>query len=106
MNDALSGKVAIVTGGAQGLGKAICEALAEKNVSVVVLDVRKEQAQAVAASIKDAGGTAAAHVLDVRDENAVARTVETIRESYEHIDFLINNAGTDITKPVQDITIE
>jgi NAD(P)-dependent dehydrogenase (short-subunit alcohol dehydrogenase family) len=102
----LAGKVAIVTGGGQGLGKAICEALAEKSVAVVVCDIKKEQAEAVAAAINDAGGNAAAFVLDVRDEQAVARTVETIRKSHAHIDFLINNAGTDVTKPIEEISIE
>jgi D-sorbitol dehydrogenase (acceptor) len=86
----LDGKVAIVTGGAQGMGRAISLRYAKEGAKVVVADLNAEGAEAVAREIGDnAVGVAA----DVRDRAQVERMVETAVERFGGVDILVNNAG-------------
>ncbi len=102
----LKDKVVLVTGGSQGLGEAISRRLAEAGGMVCIADIKTEQAEAVAASINESGGQAAAFMLNVTDENSVQNIIDTITRQYGRIDVLINNAGTDVTKPITDLTVE
>lgn len=102
----LKGKVAIVTGGGQGLGEAICRCLAESGASIAVCDIKQEQAQAVAHSLAEQGGQAKAFLLDVRDKHAVIKTVKAAYAAFGRIDILINNAGTDVTKSLDALSVE
>lgn len=106
MKRRLEGKVAVVTGGGQGLGRALSETLAQQGATVAVCDVRAELAEEAVISIVSDGGTAAAYQLDVSDPLSVERTTELIREAHVHVDYLINNAGVDVTKPVETLTVE
>ena len=89
----LDGKVAIVTGGAHGMGEAEARLFAKERAKVVVADILGDQAEAVAASIRASNGAAIAATIDVISEPAwvalIAKTVET----YGRLDILVNNAG-------------
>ncbi len=88
-----SGKVAIVTGSAGGIGEAYARALAAEGASVVVADIASDGARAVAASIREAGGTAQECEVDVSSpESAEAMAAATV-ESFGGIDLLVNNAA-------------
>ncbi len=102
----LAGKVALVTGGAQGLGEAICRALAAAGVIVLVADVREEQAEKVASEIGSEGGKAIALHLDVMDQEQILSSVANVIEQHGHLDILINNAGTDLTVPIEELGID
>ncbi|MFT6014556.1 MAG: NAD(P)-dependent dehydrogenase (short-subunit alcohol dehydrogenase family), partial [Candidatus Azotimanducaceae bacterium] len=99
----LTGKVAHVTGGAKGIGEAICRALAMAGAKVMVSDVNYEGAKAVA---DDIGGSAM--LLDVTDRQAVDQAMEGTAEELGSLDILVNNAGVYIGfgGPVESITDE
>ncbi|MFQ5588045.1 MAG: 3-oxoacyl-[acyl-carrier-protein] reductase [Nitrospiria bacterium] len=90
------GKVALVTGGAQGIGKAICEHLAALGGTVVVSDLNLDGAKATASELAERGYQAMPVSMNVADADSVNQAVAGIREKWRHIDILVNNAG--ITK--------
>jgi len=86
-------KVAIVTGGGQGIGRAIALDFAETGVDVVVADINIEAAEAAAAEAAAAGSAGLAIELNVADAASVEAMVEKVTGKYGRIDYLINNAG-------------
>lgn len=101
----LTGMVALVTGGGRGLGEAICRMLGEAGAIAIVADIREELAQNVALEIQADGGKAKAMRLDICDEHQIAIAVEQIVQEFGRLDILINNAGTDVTLPIDELTI-
>ena len=89
----LKDKIALVTGGAQGIGKVVGEDLARQGAHVILGDVNLEGAQASAAEIKDHGGSASAVELNVTDAAGVQKTFDYISKEFKLIDILVNNAG-------------
>ena len=89
----LSGRVAIVTGGAAGIGEATSRLLAAQGALVVIGDVDCETAAVTAQSILESGGDAVSHLLDVCDAAAISPFVARVKKFYGRIDILINNAG-------------
>ena len=90
----LGGRVAVVTGAARGFGAAIADRLAEAGATVIVADVRLEEATATAARIADrTGATCVAGHLDVTDEGAVAAAFAAWHSDPGPVDVLVNNAG-------------
>jgi len=90
----LDGKIAVVTGGSRGIGKAICLRLAGMGATVVVNYVsRPDAAEATVASIKEAGGNAAAYQFDVADAEQVQAAFKKIVADFGRVDILVNNAG-------------
>jgi 3-oxoacyl-[acyl-carrier protein] reductase len=89
----LDNKVAIITGGARGLGKAYCLRLAREGAGVVVADILEKEAQEVAEEIKAAGGRAIAVKTDVTSEEATVSMAEETVKKFGRIDILVNNAG-------------
>jgi NAD(P)-dependent dehydrogenase (short-subunit alcohol dehydrogenase family) len=87
----LTGKVAIVTGGASGIGSGICTVLAEQGASVTVADIDLPGAEAIAAGLP--GSLGSAIHLDVTDQDSVDALVETLTGGDGHVDILVNNAG-------------
>jgi len=85
-------KVVVVTGAASGIGRAIALRAAQDGHTVIVADIQ-EPAETVEA-ISSSGGTAIPHLCDVRDSSSVESLFATVRESFGHVDILINNAGT------------
>ena len=92
-------RVALVSGGARGIGAAIARRLAADGMPTVITDIRHEAAQANAASINDAGGRAVAIGMDIRSPESVADGVAAAREAFGEIDVLVNVAGWDELKP-------
>jgi 3-oxoacyl-[acyl-carrier protein] reductase len=89
----LTNKVAIVTGGAQGIGEAIALTLAGEGASIAVVDINLEKAQEVAAKIKQSGVESESYKVDVSNLKDVEETVNKISEKFKRIDILVNNAG-------------
>ncbi len=89
---ALDGKVAIITGAAQGVGRCHAEFFAAQGASVVVNDI-SDAAQEVAESINASGGTALAHQCSVTDWDAVGDMVQATIERFGDVDIVVNNAG-------------
>lgn len=89
----LSGQVAVVTGGGDGLGREICLGLASAGAAVVCADLRISGAQETIAMIEAAGGKGAAYACDISDEAGVTAMFEDIAKKFGQIDILFNNAG-------------
>ncbi|MGH2405232.1 MAG: SDR family NAD(P)-dependent oxidoreductase [bacterium] len=98
------GRVAIVTGAGQGIGKAIALRLAQDGADVVVAEYNSESAAGSAAEIQALGRRASAYLLDVASAAAVRQMVDAIVEQYGHIDILVNNAGVTRTQPMLEVT--
>jgi NAD(P)-dependent dehydrogenase (short-subunit alcohol dehydrogenase family) len=92
-NQALAGRVAIVTGGASGIGRALGEELAARGCTVVLADRQLELAREVALELEKRGKAASAADLDVRDLAAFEALAQEVRARFGHIDLLFNNAG-------------
>ena len=88
----LKDKIAIVTGGARGIGRAVCELFAREGATVIILDLLP-QGQDVAETINASGGKAEFHTVSVTDKEAVAEVFASVNQKYGRIDILINNAG-------------
>ncbi|GAA5133015.1 SDR family oxidoreductase [Thalassotalea piscium] len=85
-------KVALVTGGASGIGKSICLRLAQKKMKILVVDLNLEAAKQTTKEIIDSGGTAEAYAVDVSNNAQIVELCKSINEKHP-IDILVNNAG-------------
>ena len=101
----LSGKTAIISGGSDGIGRAIAEKLANQGAHVVICARNQEKLDAVAKSISDDGGSCETHVLDVSDANGYAEFVKTIAAK-RGLDILINNAAHVSQSLISDTSLE
>jgi NAD(P)-dependent dehydrogenase (short-subunit alcohol dehydrogenase family) len=102
----LRGQVALVTGGGSGLGAAICRCLGSAGAMVVAADINAEAAERTACAVREAGGQAECAALDVRDACAAEQIVRETAERHGRLDVLVNNAGTDVTLPVDELSLE
>ncbi|MDA1475214.1 (S)-acetoin forming diacetyl reductase [Bacillus changyiensis] len=102
----VSGKVAFVTGGGQGIGEAICKRLAEDGFAVAVADYNEETATKVAEEINHCDGKAIAVKVNVADRDDVFKAVDETVKSLGGLDVVINNAGLGPTTPIESITYE
>lgn len=107
MTKTLFDKIALVTGGAQGLGAAICQRLAEEGCNVVIADVNLEGAEKTAGAIADATGRQIiATKVDVTDETQVEAMVQTAVDAFGRLDIVVNNAGILIAEAIWDFPAE
>jgi 2-dehydro-3-deoxy-D-gluconate 5-dehydrogenase len=102
----LKGKVAIVTGGNGGIGLGMARGLAAAGARVIIAARNADKSKAAVADLTGRGGEAYAIETDVADESSVARLVATTRERSGRLDILINNAGINIRKPVQELALD
>ena len=89
----LKGKVAIITGGAHGMGAVEAVLFAKEGAKVVIADIREEDARKVEAEIAEVGGEAMVALLDVTKENQWERTIADVVARFGKLDILVNNAG-------------
>ena len=89
---ALEGKIALVTGGAGGLGTAICRVLNREGSVVNVADIREDRANAVAEELSGTGTQACGLALDICDEAQVAKAIDAIVSEFGRLDVLVANA--------------
>ncbi len=103
----LTGKIAVVTGGARGLGAEICASLAAAGSTVVAAD----RAYEVSREIKggrtfEGGGQIVEMGLDISDAGEAAAGLDRVADTYGGLDILVNNAGVDVTKPIAELDID
>lgn len=101
--ESIRGKVAIVTGAAQGIGLAVAETLAAHGASVALVDVRAGALEEAVAVIRERGGTAMALSTDVSSKDEVQAMAQAVLESYGPVDILVNNAGVLRNTPIADM---
>lgn len=102
----LKGKVAIVTGGSQGIGLAMSQALAGAGANVVIANRRADVARRAVESVKKYGTEVMAITTDVSDRNSVESMVEETVRAFGTVDILCNNAGIMYRRPVEEHTVE
>ena len=95
----LNGKVTIVTGGAGGIGAAVCRRFAEEGAIVAVFDINRAAAESVVADLRSKGGSAAAFAVDLTSQESVVAAVAAAEAQLGPTDILINNAGWDHAAP-------
>jgi NAD(P)-dependent dehydrogenase (short-subunit alcohol dehydrogenase family) len=100
----LQGKVALVTGGASGIGEATARVFVKEGAKVVISDVQTELGESVAAALRKAGGEAAFVRADVASDADCKNMVRFAVEKYGRLQVLVNNAGVESPKPVLDTT--
>lgn len=102
----VEGKVAIVTGGASGIGRASAKLFARQGAKVALTDLNHKAGQAVAKEIARAGGEATFIKQDVAEEKDWEQVIGQVVERYGRLDILFNNAGIQFSKTVEETTIE
>jgi NAD(P)-dependent dehydrogenase (short-subunit alcohol dehydrogenase family) len=104
--NSIQGKVILVTGGGQGLGAEIVKSLALDGATVIPVDVKAEKVQELAEKINLEGGKAKAYVMDVSDEKSIENVLQRVVSDIGKLDVIVNNAGIDFTKSIEDLSIE
>jgi NAD(P)-dependent dehydrogenase (short-subunit alcohol dehydrogenase family) len=99
-------RVAVITGGASGIGLGIVERFAAEGASVALLDLHEAAGEAAAAQVRNSGGTCEFFRVDVSSEAAVASALQKVIERFRGIDHLVNNAGIVLVKRIEDCTEE
>ena len=102
----LDGQVAIVTGAAQGLGKAVSRLLAERGATVFMADLKGPAVEAAAGELKSAGLSVIPSCTDVSDEEALAKLRRRVIEHGNRLDILVNNAGGWRYATIKEVTLE
>ncbi len=103
LNFSLSGKVALITGGASGIGSAIASAMAAKGAVVAVIDINQAVAQAKA---EELGNGAKSFVCDVADPHSVEKVVADVEAAFGHIDIAVNSAGVVMLAPAEELSLD
>ena len=101
----LDGEVVVVTGGARGIGRSICETFARQGATAVIADIDEERARQTAVDIIASGGKAEVYALDVTDEEQNDSVMEKIAITHGHIDVLVANAGVTARLPATELPL-
>lgn len=99
----LEGRVALVTGAAQGLGAAIAQALVEEGARLAAVDVNLEGARGLVRELHGDGTRAVAMRADVRDRGSVQAALDEVERRWGRLDIMVNNAATNIGRPFEDV---
>ena len=102
----LDGKVALITGGARGIGEAAARLFASEGAQVAICDLREELGRRVEAQINESGGTALFVRLEVVDESQWRDAVSAVADRFGKLDILVNNAGISDNSLVEDTAVE
>jgi NAD(P)-dependent dehydrogenase (short-subunit alcohol dehydrogenase family) len=102
----LKNKTALITGASQGLGAAIARRFAGEGAQVFIGDIQEAEGNGLAAEIKAGGGKAWFVHLDVASEESWIKAYESVIETAGRVDVLVNNAGVNIRKPIEEISAE
>ncbi|MEM5018061.1 3-hydroxybutyrate dehydrogenase [Metabacillus sp. JX24] len=102
MNQLLSGKTALITGAAGGIGFEIAKEYAREGAAVVISDINREAAEAAASKLKDEGFESIAAACDVTKEDEMIGAIETVQKQYGRLDILVNNAGLQHVSPIDE----
>jgi NAD(P)-dependent dehydrogenase (short-subunit alcohol dehydrogenase family) len=103
----LDGKVALVTGGALGIGRACCIHLAQEGAHVAVTDIRSDEGHQVSEEIRAQGGSAWFWELDVTSEEAVKKVIDEVQKHFGGLHVLVNNAGiAGADRPTHELSLE
>jgi len=102
----LRGRACLVTGGGQGIGAEICQALARAGAAVLVTDLNPKSAQRIAETLGDEGFMAHCAALDVTREDDWQRVIDLARAQWGGLDVLVNNAGVFMVKPLAETSLE
>ncbi|MDR1804250.1 MAG: glucose 1-dehydrogenase [Treponema sp.] len=102
----LDGKIALITGGAQGLGAAIASRFAGEGAAVFIGDLKQETAAGTVAAIKANGGKAFFVTLDVTSEQSWIDALAAVLKEAGKLDVLVNNAGINIREPIEEMKVE
>jgi enoyl-[acyl-carrier protein] reductase III len=107
MSEPLAGKIALVTGGSRGIGRAIALKLAQTGCDVeIIYHNSHEEAEAVCGAIRDLGRRAHAIQADVGDPGSVAEAFGTLRQHFDRVDFVVSNAATGVLRPALELTLK
>lgn len=104
--DCFKAKVAIVTGGASGIGRALCEELGQRGAEVIVTDINVAGARQVVSTIVTTGGRARAVYLDVSRAEDVQKLIDETASEHGRLDYMFNNAGIGIMGEMRDTSLE
>ena len=105
MDTGLKGKVVVVTGGANGIGRGIVECFVEEGSNVVIADWNEADADAAVRRLRDQGSQVAFAKMDVRQPSDIRGMVSWVMQTYGRIDVLVNDIGTHLYKPAIDMTV-
>ena len=106
MSSKLEGRIAVITGASKGLGRQMAESLAAEGASVTLVARSENLLNEIATGIRDEGGRAEIIVADVTDEAAVANVATHVKDRLGVCDILINNAGINTRKAVDEFTLD
>jgi 3-hydroxybutyrate dehydrogenase len=102
LDSKLDGKVAVVTGAASGIGRAIALLMADAGAAIAIADLNQGGADAVAEEIRGKGGKAIGVAMDVTNEEAVNNGIDRVASEFGSIDVLVSNAGIQIVNPIEN----
>jgi NAD(P)-dependent dehydrogenase (short-subunit alcohol dehydrogenase family) len=102
----ITNKIIMVTGGGQGLGAAICRTLARDKAIVIPVDIQAEKLNSITEEIRINGGLVDGFAMNITDVKNVESVIKEIVDSHGRIDAVINNAGIDFTKSIEEFTYD
>jgi NAD(P)-dependent dehydrogenase (short-subunit alcohol dehydrogenase family) len=106
MNNNLTGRTAVITGGSRGLGEAMAKALSAAGADIALVARDSKRLELVRDHLVNSGGTAELFIADVTQEDEVTRLAEAVTRRFGHPQILINNAGTNVRKSLVDFSLD
>lgn len=106
MTQRFTDKVALVTASGSGIGAATATAFAAEGAAVMIADLSARRAEAVSASIRQAGGQVIWRKMDAAEPDDIQQTIAATIDAFSHLDIIVNNAGYGVPTPLEDVSIE